>query len=197
MVAKVITIIGIVVIGLLRTSMGGAEAGHDPALQQAIELFNAKRYSASQAVLAQLVDRHRDNATAHYYLGRIYLQAEAYDQAIAHCRQAATLQTTEAEHHFCLGISYGYKARQAPFWQQAVLAPKIRRALEKAVSLDPTHVQARIGLARFYLQAPALLGGDLNKAHHQAEALLPLDASAGRELMAKVAAARGMVPSTN
>jgi tetratricopeptide (TPR) repeat protein len=53
MVAKVIAIVGIVVISLLRAPMGGAEAGHDPVLQQAIELFNAKRYSASQAMLVQ------------------------------------------------------------------------------------------------------------------------------------------------
>lgn len=197
MVVKVVTIFGIVVIGLLRMASASADAMHDPVLQQAIELFDAKRYAASQALLVRFLEDHRDHATAHYYLGRIYIQARAYDQAVAHCGRAVALQATEVEYHFCLGISYGYKARQAPFWQQALLAPKIRRALEKAVHLDPAHVQARIGLARFYLQAPALLGGDLHKAYDQAEALLPLDASAGRALMERVEAARGVVPSTN
>lgn len=189
MVTNVITILGIFCIGLLRLTWAGSDTLDASTLRQAIALFDAKHYSASQHLLVQFLDAHRGNATAHYYLGRIAVQTKAYDQAIAHCSQAVELHNTEAEHHFCLGISYGYKARQAPLWQQAWLAPKIRRALENAVSLDPSHVQARIGLARFYLQAPTLLGGDLTKAYNQAVALLSLDAVAGRALMEKVEAA--------
>jgi tetratricopeptide (TPR) repeat protein len=194
---KVMTIFGVILVWLLRMTLAWADTEQSQVLQQAIALFHAKRYSESQTLLARLVDAHPENATVHYYLGRIYLQVQAYDKAIAHCTRAAILQATEAEHHFCLGLSYGQKARQAPFWQQALLAPKIRKALEKTVSLDPAHVPARIGLSRFYLQAPTLLGGDLNKAYEQAEVLLRLDASAGHDLINKIEAARGSVPATN
>ena len=197
MATNILTIFGMICIGLLRLTWAGTDAPNNSTLRQAIALFDAKDYTASQNLLVQFLDDHRGNATAHYYLGLVYLQTKAYEQAIEQCHQAVTLQDTEAEHHFCLGISYGYKARQAPFWQQALLAPKIRRALEKAVDLDPSHVQARIGLARFYLQAPTLLGGDLAKAYQQAETLHSLDASEARALMEKIEAARGFVPSTN
>jgi hypothetical protein len=68
-----------------------------------------------------------------------------YDKAVKHCKKAVQLQVDHAEHHFCLGWSYGEKARHGPAWQQAILAPRIRKALEKTVSLDPNHVQARLG----------------------------------------------------
>ncbi len=156
------------------------------SLEQAIQLFHAKQYQASQSLLERVLAAHPGNATAHYYLGRIYLQAEDFDQAIAHCKTSIDIRADVAAHHFCLGRSYGEKAQRASFWMQALLAPKIRKAFETTVALDPTHRSARIGLTHFYMRAPLIMGGSLAKAQEQAEALIRLGDPRGEPLLQEI-----------
>ncbi|MDH3598691.1 MAG: tetratricopeptide repeat protein [Candidatus Tectomicrobia bacterium] len=183
------------IIALILASSARAYAS--PELGHAIELYTAQRYAESQRVLERVIAQCPQNATAHYYLGQIYLRLAEYDKAVKHCKKAVQLQADRAENHFCLGRSYGEKARHGPTWQQAVLAPKIRKALEKTVSLNPNHVQARLGLTHFYMRAPALLGGNLDKAYTQARLLVQLAPSKGRVLLEKIQIKLGMIPTTN
>ncbi len=153
------------------------------SLNQAIQLFSTKQYQASQPLFEQVLANHPGNATAHFYLGRLYLRAGDFDRAITHCKTSVELHADVAAHHFCLGRSYGEKARQAPFWTQAFLAPKIRKAFETTVTLDPTHRSARIGLTHFYMRAPLIMSGSLTKAQEQAEELIRLQDPRGEELL--------------
>lgn len=190
----------IVFCSLVILSLGALSASYaneNKTLDQAIRLYTAKQYAASQPLFEQIVAAHPDNATAHYYLGRIYLRLKAFDKAIAHCKTSVELRADEAEHHFCLGRSYGEKARQSPFWVQAFLASKIRRAFEAAVAHDPKHVSARVGLTHFYMRAPSFMGGSLSKAREQAEKLIQLQAPQGKVLMEDIRKRQGKSLPTN
>ena len=156
------------------------------SLDRAIQLFNTKHYQESRPLLEQVVKSHPDNAIAHYYLGRLYLYAGDYDKAISHCKMSVDIRPDIATHHFCLGRSYGEKARQAPFWMQALLAPKIRQAFEAVVTLDPDHREARVGLTHFYMRAPGIMGGSLIKAQEQAEQLIQLKDPRGEQLLQEI-----------
>jgi tetratricopeptide (TPR) repeat protein len=146
----------------------------------------AERYREGKIVLEQFLATHQRDAVAHYYLGRIHLELQEYDKAIEHCQTAADIQAQNAEHYFCLGIGYGKKAQRASFVSKAFLAPKIKQSFEKTVMLDPHHIEGRVGLANFYLQAPPVMGGDVEKAYEQAMVLLKLNAEEGRQLLDKV-----------
>lgn len=172
-------------------------AGDDAALGRAIQFFDAKQYEESRPLLKQVLATHPDNATAHYYLGRIYLDEGDADNAVAHCKTSVEISAEVAEHHFCLGRSYGEKARRAPFWMQVILAPKIRQAFETTVALDPSHRSARVGLTHFYMRAPAIMGGSLAKAEEQAEQLIRLDDPRGEALLQEIRKRRDKEPSTN
>jgi tetratricopeptide (TPR) repeat protein len=184
-------IAGIIALVLARSAWAYAS----PELGHAIELYAAQRYTESQRLLERVIAKSPQDATAHYYLGRIYLQLADYDKAVQHCKKAVQIQEDHAEHYFCLGRSYGEKARHGPTWQQAILAPRIRQALEKTVSLNPNHVQARLGLTQFYLRAPAVLGGNLDKAYTQARILVQLAPLEGRALLETIQAKLGMMPA--
>lgn len=168
-----------------------------PDLGRAVELYAAQHYAESQRILERVIAQHPKDATAHYYLGQIYLRLADYDKAVKHCKKAVQFQVDHAEHHFCLGWSYGEKARHGPTWQQAILAPRIRKALEKTVSLDPNHVQARLGLTHFYMRAPAVLGGNLDKAYTQAQILVQLAPLKGQALLETIQTKLGMIPATH
>lgn len=152
----------------------------------AIRFYTAERYGEGKDLLEQFLVTHQHSATAHYYLGKIYLELQDYDKAIEHCQAATAIQANKAEYHFCLGVSYGKKAQQVSFLSKALLAPKIKQAFERTVLLDQHHIQGRAGLANFYLQAPAMMGGNLDKAYEQATILLKLDAEKGRQLLDKI-----------
>jgi tetratricopeptide (TPR) repeat protein len=166
-------------------------------LDRAIERFNGKRDQESRSLLEQVVKTDPDNATAHYYLGRIYLHDGDYDTAISHCKTSVDLRPNVAAHHFCLGRSYGEKARRAPFWMQALLAPKIRHAFESVVNLDPGHREARVGLTHFYMRAPGIMGGSLIKAQEQAEQLIQLNDPRGEQLLQEILKRQHKDLSTN
>jgi hypothetical protein len=52
------------------------------------------------------------------------------------------------------------------------LADEGKAAYEKAIAIETANVEARIGLATYYIEAPALFGGSYRKAREQAQALV-------------------------
>jgi tetratricopeptide (TPR) repeat protein len=154
-------------------------------VERGIALFHAQQYAASQTLLEHALDTAGKDATIHYYLCRIYFAADQYDRAIAQCKMAVQLQGDEADYHFWLGRSYGAEAATAAALQQALLAPKIRKAFERTVALDPTHIHGRVGLINFYMRAPAMMGGSLEKAYAHVRILIGLDDVEGRLLLAR------------
>jgi tetratricopeptide (TPR) repeat protein len=103
-----------------------------PELDRAIELYAAQRYTESQRMLERVIAQHPKDATAHYYLGRIYLRLADYDKAVKHCKKAVQLQVDRAEHHFCLGWSYGKKPAMGqpgnrPSWRPGFAKPWKKR----------------------------------------------------------------------
>jgi tetratricopeptide (TPR) repeat protein len=154
-------------------------------VEQAIVLFQAQEYNAAKTLLEKALDTADRDGTIHYYLCRIHFELNSYDMAVEHCKLAVQLQDNQPDYHFWLGRSYGAVAANANPIQQAVLAPKVRKAFEKTIALDPTHVQARVGLVNFHLRAPAIMGGSLDKAYAHVQTLIGLDEIEGRLLLAR------------
>jgi Flp pilus assembly protein TadD len=48
--------------------------------------------------------------------------------------------------------------------QQGMLAGRMIKAFRQSIALDPDHVPGYIGLARYYANAPAIAGGDMETA---------------------------------
>jgi Tfp pilus assembly protein PilF len=84
------------------------------------------------------------------------------------------------------GAAVGEKAQTAGVIKQAFLAPKIKKAFARAVELDPSMVEARIGLAQYYLIAPSIMGGDDEEGWKQLDEAINLDEVAGRTVKASM-----------
>jgi tetratricopeptide (TPR) repeat protein len=112
--------------------------------------------------------------------GQSELQARHYQQAAAWLERAIAFDGTQANYYLWLGRTYGYQAQHAPSGEQFFLARKVRKCLEKAVELNPDLVEARVDLIAFYLQAPSLLGGGVDKAKLQAAEIAKRDPAQGK-----------------
>lgn len=104
------------------------------------------------------------NGAAHVLLCRAYLSEEFADQAVGECEAAAAVAPTDSLTQDWLGRAYGLKAGHAGPFSGYSLAKKVRDAFEAAVKLNPRSSDAFDDLGEFYLEAPGLVGGGLDKA---------------------------------
>lgn len=76
---------------------------------------------------------------------------------------AVRLEPKQARHHLELAGAYGSKAMKASPVRQATLAKKAKSSLEAALAVDPSGVEARIGLIQFHMMAPGIMGGNRDR----------------------------------
>ncbi len=77
------------------------------------------------------------------------------------------------------GRAYGMKAMSASIFTKMSWAKKCHEAWEKAVEIDPSALEPRLELLRYYLMAPGIAGGGVEKARAQAARIASLDATQG------------------
>ena len=118
--------------------------------------------------------------------GRAAIRRGDSDAAIDYLERAVAQSPNSAEAHFSLSNAYGARIQASGMLSAAKYASKIRSELERAIALDPRHVDARYGLVQFYAGAPGLMGGSYEKALEQAKAIQALDRVAGHRAHAFV-----------
>jgi len=138
-------------------------------------LFQSKRYAEARTAFEAVAAAEPDNAAAAYHLGLLDLMRDDAEAAVQWLEKATALAPTSAPYEVSLGDAYGVLAQKAGLLSKPGFARKCRAAYEKAVTLDPRSVDAHLSLFRFYRQAPAIIGGGLDKARTEAQALQKLD----------------------
>ncbi len=166
-------------------------------LDKAVQLFESKNYEEAKTILKIIIDVDDQNAEAYYYLGRTYIALHDYEEAADNFEEAIELENNNADYNFWLGQAYSYEIVESSIFTQAFLAPKILDQFEKTIELDSNHIYGRVGLANFYLQAPGIAGGDIDKALIQGHKLLELDEQEGRIIIANVYLEKGLLDSAD
>ncbi|SDS66173.1 tetratricopeptide repeat protein [Opitutus sp. GAS368] len=172
-----------VLAGLSLTALGVAAV--DPAaFKAAVELYQQHKPLEAQKAFETLAQADGKNADIQFYLGRLALQRDDHEQAVACFEKAVALVPDDARFHHRLGDAYGLAAQKAGLFSKISLAGKCQAEYEKAVELDGKSVDARQSLFNFYLQAPGFAGGSKEKALTQAEEIKRLDPPRGRQIFA-------------
>jgi tetratricopeptide (TPR) repeat protein len=112
---------------------------------------------------------------------------ELGDSAIHECELAVSNAPSSSVNQMWLGRAYGFKASHANPLSALSLAIKVRVAFERAVQLDPENIQAMSDLGEFYVQAPSLIGGGLDKAQDLAARMQPHFPAQSHRLLALIA----------
>ncbi len=119
--------------------------------------------------------------------GKIAYANGDYERAIQKFQKAVRENQGDAEAHLWLGRALGRKAESVNSLRAALLVGDIRREFERAVELAPSNLEARADLMEFYLDAPGIFGGGLEKARAQAQAMAKLSQSEGHWAAARIA----------
>ncbi|HZF67114.1 MAG TPA: tetratricopeptide repeat protein [Gemmatirosa sp.] len=126
-------------------------------------------------------------AAAAFAQGCLQMADGRFDKAADAFERAAKQQDGSAVYHFWLGQAYGAQAQRANVFRQASLARRTKQEFDRAVQLDPDYLDARAGLMQFYLLAPAVMGGSVDKAREQAAEVRRRNAYRGAFLAASIA----------
>lgn len=159
---------------LLLTSL----SAHADTLAEARKLFEAFSPAALPALQSILKTEPR-NVEAWRMLGISQLRQGEPAAAVESLEKAVKLEPERAELHHLLGQAYGSNINNVGTLSKLSYAGKIRRAFETAVELNPDYIDARTGVMQYYLQAPGMAGGSVDKAREQAAAIARLHPGRG------------------
>jgi len=153
-------------------------------LEEGKKLFNAEQYNEAEKIFEQVLTSDSENAEANYFMGRIYLNLSDYDKSKDYLEKAVKLDEGNIDYHLWLANVYRGKTRSASFLSAAQWAGKWKSELERAFEIDAKNIEARKQLINYYLNAPAIGGGDKEKGKRLAQETIEIDEIQGRLLLA-------------
>ena len=148
-------------------------------LQPAITAFNEAHYSKAKPLFEVAAKDTATKNDALYYLGRIAIQEGDADKAKGYLDQSVDLQPNASDEYYWLAVVYGELAQKANILKQASYASSVHKYYQLAVDADPKNIAARRGLFLFYVIAPGIMGGGIDKAERtlgDIRRLSPVDA---------------------
>ena len=158
-----------------------------PAYERARTLYNRTDFDQSLKVLQAIPAK---DAQVHALIGRNYYMQADYKKATDSLERALAADPSNAEYALWLGRAFGRRAETASVFTAPGYASKTRVYLEKAVQLDPLAIEALTDLFEYYLEAPGLLGGGLDKAQATAGKIAAVNPSEGHWALYRIAERR-------
>ena len=131
---------------------------------KAEKLFLSKNFEQSKVLFQNYLKDNPNNIKTIEYLGDIAGQNKSWDNAIYYYNKLKQLKPMEANYHYKYGGVMGMKAKESNKFKALEMITEIKSSFEKAISLNPKHIEARAALVEFYLQLPGIVGGSEKKA---------------------------------
>lgn len=179
----------VVLLAGLAAGMGWAqEPGR--TLEKANAALQAGEADRALTLIASLPQSGEEIAEAQRLECRVRFRLEQWSAAVAACQQAVNLDPENSDDHLWLGRALGEKASRASFMTAYTLAKQAFQQFQTATRLNPRNAAALADLGEYYVDAPAVLGGGLDKAENVAAALDPIDPARASELRAEIAEER-------
>jgi len=148
-------------------------------LNSAKNLLQNNKLNEAKSTLEKLISKDKNNAEAHFYLGKTLLRLKEYEDASDEFEEAIKINYNNADYHFWFAQAMGADAVNSSIFTKIKLAPKIKDEYMKTVKINPLHVNGRVGLINFYRMAPGIMGGSMDKAYSEAKTLIGYDEKAG------------------
>lgn len=174
----------------LALAMGGAAQSPASTLSEAHAALQTGQADQALNLLAALPAAGRTDAQARNLACRVEFVLGQWDAAVQDCQQAAQLDPGNSVYHMWLGRTYGEKADRASFFTAFSLGKRVLIEFQTATRLDPRNAEALSDLGEFYLEAPAMIGGGLDKAESVAQELERISPARAAELRARIAEER-------
>jgi len=142
-------------------------------------LFDQEEYAQAKEVLLKVVQAEPENPEVNFLLCKTFLYLGDHDNCVKYGEKAVKLNDSNSNYHLWLGRGYGVQAQKGSKLKAIFRAKKCKGEYEKAIVLDSTNVNARLGLLEYLVGAPGIAGGDKDKAKKQAGIIPGIDSLYG------------------
>jgi tetratricopeptide (TPR) repeat protein len=126
-------------------------------------------------------------AKAAFDRGKAAHNAGKTDEAVSAFERAVALDPNSSVYHMWLGHAYTRQLLTAGLLRKPFIARRSGEAYNMAVKLDPSSVDAAEARLDFFLGAPGIVGGGIDKARAEAARIATLDAYRGAMATARIA----------
>jgi tetratricopeptide (TPR) repeat protein len=147
--------------------------------EKAEKLFSQEKYSLAKPIFENILVESPNHLKTLEYLGDIEGYNKSWDKAMGYYGKLKILNPANANYYYKYGGCLGMKAKDVNKFKALGMIDDIKANFEKAISLNPKHIEARWALIELYLQLPGIVGGSERKAERYANELLkisPVDA---------------------
>ena len=142
--------------------------------EKAEKLYDQGKYTLARPIFENIYKENLGQIKAIEYLGDISVQLKEWDKAIGYYQKLKNLKPNEANYYYKYGGVLGLKYKEGGKWVAIRLIGDMKESFEKALVLNPKHIEARWAMIEYYLQVPVLFGGSEKKAQRYADELMKL-----------------------
>ncbi len=132
--------------------------------EKAEKLFKDEKYSQAEVLFEGILKTNPTDTKVIEYLGDIAGQSKSWDKAIVYYKKLKVLKPTEADYHYKYGGALGMKAKTVNKFKALGMIDEVKSSFEKAIVLNPKHIDSRWALIELYIQLPGIVGGSESKA---------------------------------
>lgn len=137
-------------------------------------LFKQAKYDQAKVAFENYLKENSNHLKTLEYLGDIEGIYKSWDKAMFYYGKLIKLKPSEADYHYKYGGCLGMKAKESNKFKALGMIGDVKASFEKAIALDPNHIEARWALIELYLQLPGIVGGSEKKAQRYADELLKI-----------------------
>jgi tetratricopeptide (TPR) repeat protein len=141
---------------------------------KAEKLFESGKYDQARPVFESFLKENPSHLKTMEYLGDIAGYQKSWDKAIVYYQKLKQLKPSEANYYFKYGGVLGMKAKESNKFAALGMIGEVKESFEKAIELNPKHIEARWALVTIYIKLPGFVGGSESKAIKYSNELLKL-----------------------
>jgi tetratricopeptide (TPR) repeat protein len=141
---------------------------------KAQKLFEQGKYTVAQPLFENYLKENPNHLKTIELLGDIHGSFKNWDQAIFYYEKLKKLKPAEANYFYKYGGALGMKAKTSNKFKALGMIDEVKASFEKAIILNPKHIEARWALVEMYLQLPGIIGGSESKAQKYANELMKI-----------------------
>jgi hypothetical protein len=128
------------------------------------KLFHAKKYKEAEVVFQENLKHYPNDIKTLERLAEITSEEKDWEKAGSYYKKLKQLKPNEADYFYKYGGCLGMRALEVNKFKAFGMVDDMKAAFEKAIILNPKHIQARWALIELYLQLPGIVGGSESKA---------------------------------
>ena len=182
----------IVVALLMLLSVVALSRGASADFERAEELYQRTEYQSALDILIPLSPK---SAAVYALIGKTYYMDGQSKNSATYLEKAVAEDSSNSGYYDWLGKAYGRRAEESSFLTALAYARKTRESFERAVALDEANLEALGDLFEYYLEAPGVVGGGIDKAESVAARIRRRNEVEGHYALARIAEKRRDAPT--